>query len=93
MSIDIEHDPVAGRYYVELDGTAAYLDYRQVDDQTRDFTHTYVPKALRGRGLAGKIVRFALEDSRAQGIKVIATCSFVADTIQRDPSFADIVAK
>ena len=91
-SISIEHDRAAGRYFAELDGDKAFLDYRQVDERTRDFVRTFVPEALRGRGIAGQLVRFALEDARAHGIKVIPTCSYVAATIQRDPSFADVVA-
>ncbi len=92
MTVNIEHDPTAGRYYVELDGDKAFLEYRQVDERTRDFVETFVPEALRGRGLAGQIVRFALDDARAHGIKVIPTCSYVAATIQREPSFSDVVA-
>jgi len=90
--MDVRHDPAAGRFYVDLDGSTAYLAYTQVDDRTLDLRHTFVPDALRGRGLAAQIVRFALDYARSHGLRVIPTCSYVAATIRREPEFADLVA-
>lgn len=91
--MDVKHDPTAGRFYVEIDGSIASLDYVRVDDRTLDLRSTFVPEALRGRGIAGEIVKFALEHARREGLRVIPTCSYVAGTIRRNPSFADLVAE
>ena len=91
--MDVRHDPAAGRFYVEVDGEMASLDYVRVDERTLDLRHTFVPEALRGRGIAAEIVRFALSYARDEGLRVIPTCSYVAATIRRDPSFADLVVK
>jgi predicted GNAT family acetyltransferase len=91
MSFEIKHDSDAGRFYADIDGSIAHLDYVRVDERTLDLRHTYVPEALRGRGLAGQIVRFALTYARENSFKVIPTCSYVAATLQRDPSYSDIV--
>ena len=91
--MDVKHDSAAGRFYVEMDGATASLDYVRVDERTLDLRHTFVPEALRGRGIAGEIVRFALNYARGEGLRVIPTCSYVAAAIRRDPSFADLVVK
>ena len=45
--------------------------------------HTEVPPAVAGRGIAGELVRSALEFARAQGWKVRPLCSYaVAAEIQ-----------
>jgi len=91
--MEIKHDPAAGRFYVEIDGSIASLDYVREDERTLDLRSTFVPEALRGRGIAGQIVRHALDYARSEGLKVIPTCSYVASTIRRNPEFADLVAE
>ncbi|HEX6992590.1 MAG TPA: GNAT family N-acetyltransferase [Gammaproteobacteria bacterium] len=91
--MDVKHDPAGGRFYVDVDGWTAHLDYVQVDERTLDLRHTFVPEALRGRGIAAEIVRFALEYARDRGLRVIPTCSYVAAKIRREPEFADLVVE
>jgi predicted GNAT family acetyltransferase len=55
-------------------------------------THTETPRALRGRGIASALVKGALELIRADGLKVVAGCGFVADYLQKHPEFSDLVA-
>ncbi|MDE3026041.1 MAG: N-acetyltransferase, partial [Acidobacteriota bacterium] len=47
-----------------------------------------VPKR---RGLGTEIVRGALDDVRARGLKVVPVCPFVAAFIRRHPEYADLV--
>ncbi len=54
--------------------------------------HTEVPPGLRGRGLAGKLVRTALEHARAQELRVEPRCSYAAEWIGRHPEYAELVA-
>lgn len=45
--------------------------------------HTEVPEHLREQGLGGILVKSALEAARAEGIRVIAKCSFARAYIQK----------
>jgi predicted GNAT family acetyltransferase len=54
-------------------------------------THTGVPNALGGRGLAAEITKFALDHARAQGWKVIPQCSYVAAFINKHPEYTALV--
>ena len=44
-----------------------------------------------GRGLGSKLVRFALDDARRRGLRVIAICPYVQDYLTRHPEDHDIV--
>jgi predicted GNAT family acetyltransferase len=74
------------RFELDVDGAVAFANYRSAVI----ITHTETPRALRGRGIASKLVRGALELIRADGRKVIAGCGFVVDYLRRNPEFADL---
>jgi len=56
------------------------------------FNHTYVPDEFRGLGRGAKLVRAALEEARRLGWKVVPSCWFVAEYIDRNPEFRELVA-
>ena len=91
MPRDIVHEPDSRRFVVEVEGQAAYLVYRDGVDGVYDFASTYVPSALRGRGIGERIVRHALDHAREHGWKVIPNCWFVRDFIERNPEYEELV--
>jgi predicted GNAT family acetyltransferase len=90
-SIKVEHNSAAQRYQAQIGRDLAVAEYRRSGD-TITFTHTEVPAALRGRGIAGKLVHAALEDARAQNLKVVPLCSFVASYIRRHQEYHALAA-
>ena len=58
-----------------------------------ELPHTVVPEKFGGRGYASAIVRFALDDVRAQNRLVQPTCPYVDAWIGKHPEYADLVAK
>jgi hypothetical protein len=50
-----------------------------------------VPPVLRGQGIASRLTRGVLEAARAQGLKVVPGCSFVAAFMGRHPEFNDLL--
>lgn len=86
----IEHN-AGGKYFeLMLDGHRCELDYT-LSDKVMTVTHTGVPNALGGRGLAAEITKFALDHARAQGWKVIPQCSYVAAYIKKHPEYTALV--
>ena len=71
------------------DESSAFLSYTFEGDCVV-FDHTFVPDVLRGRGIAAKLARAALEEARQQQWKVVPRCSYVAAFIKRNPEFADL---
>lgn len=90
MSLRIDHDPDSRRFATEVDGYEAELIYRQQGARLI-IDHTGVPEAIGGRGIAGELVKAALEYARAEGLRVVPACSYSAAYIQRHPEYADLV--
>jgi len=87
----ITHVAEFQRFETIVDGHVALTEYRQANG-VRTFIHTLVPPELEGRGLGGKLARFALDDTRAAGLKVIARCPFIKAWIGKHPDYADLLA-
>lgn len=91
MKLDIRHDPGAGRFEMHVEGQRCELDY-VLRHQVMTITHTGVPAAVAGRGLAAELTRTALETARAEGWKVVPACSYVAAWMRRHPEYGDLLA-
>ena len=52
--------------------------------------HTRVPEAIGGRGIAGILVRAALDHARNHGLKVRPTCSYADAWMRRHPEYEDL---
>jgi predicted GNAT family acetyltransferase len=46
---------------------------------------------LNGRGIGSALVRGALEQVRARGLKVVAKCPFVSAYMSKHPEFSDLL--
>lgn len=89
-AVEVRRDAAAGRYEIVVDGVlAGFADYSDADG-VRTFPHTVVAPEFGGRGLAGRMIGHALEETRAEGLRVRPTCSFVARHIEKNPESADL---
>ena len=91
MALDIRHLAAAHRFEVTVDGFVCELDY-QLHGQVMTIIHTGVPSEVGGRGIAGELVRAALETARREGWKVVPACSYAQVWMERHPEFADLRA-
>ncbi len=80
-----------GKFYTVVEGHEAVCEYFFKDPDTIVFHHTFVPPELRGRGIAGQLVRQALEFARHHCLKVIPRCSYVQSYIERHPEYQHLV--
>ena len=89
--IEVQHDPDNLRFVAIVDGVEAELDYERRPGVIR-ITHTGVPPAIGGRGVACELMRTALEYARAEKLKVTPSCSYAATYFERHPQYADLLA-
>jgi predicted GNAT family acetyltransferase len=83
--------PERERYEAHLGGElAGVLEYIAKRGRIA-LIHTEVPPIYEGRGVGSALVRFALDDARRRGLRVIAVCPYVQSYLARHPQDDDIV--
>jgi predicted GNAT family acetyltransferase len=87
----IRDNKALSRFELDVDGGLAFANYRRTPS-TVIITHPETPRALRDRGIASELVHGALQLIRADQLKVVAGCGFVADYLSKHPEFADLMA-
>lgn len=93
MTFDIRNNEQESRFETTVDGSVAFAEYDLEEPNRIVLTHTIVPDELSGRGVAGEIVKFALDHAREQGLTVVPQCSYAAAWIKRHPEYGDLLAK
>lgn len=80
-----------GRYVVHLDGEEAEMTYSRAGASRIIIDHTGVPDGMRGLKVGLALVKRAVEDARAEGIKIIPLCPFAKATLEKHPEWQDVV--
>jgi predicted GNAT family acetyltransferase len=83
--------PERERYEAHLDRELAGVLEYVIKHGRLALVHTEVVPAFEGRGIGSALVRFALDDARQRGLRVIAICPYVQDYLTRHPEDDDIV--
>jgi uncharacterized protein len=86
----VRDNKALSRFELDVDGGTAFANYRLTPSAVV-ITHTETPRALRGQGIASRLVEGALALIRADGRKVIAGCGFVVDYLNKHPEYGDMV--
>jgi predicted GNAT family acetyltransferase len=91
MAEEVRDNPERQRFELDVDGVTAIAEYR-IRDGVITFTHTEVPEALSGRGIASRLIKGALDQVRVRGLKAISHCSFVSGYLQKHAEYDDLLA-
>jgi predicted GNAT family acetyltransferase len=86
----VRDNKARSRFELDVGGAVSFANYRLAGDRVI-ITHTETPPALRGRGIASELVKGALALIRADGLKVVAGCSFVVEYLEQHPDYADLM--
>jgi len=87
---DIVDNKADHRFELVVEGHLAAAYYK-VEGNVITFVHTEVPPELGGKGVGSKLIQGALDQSRADGMKVIAECPFVKAWIGKHPEYKDLL--
>jgi predicted GNAT family acetyltransferase len=93
MAEEFTHEPDAKRYVLRRNGQIASLvDYTVLGDAL-SMTHTYTNPSMRGQGLAGEIVAFAVDDvEQNTEYHIVPMCWYVEKWFGDHPEKADLLA-
>jgi predicted GNAT family acetyltransferase len=82
------------RYEALFDGELAGSMTYRLAEGTIELVHTEIDDAFEGKGIGSVFVHDVLDEIRRDGERrVIASCPFVAEWIDRHPDYADLVDK
>jgi predicted GNAT family acetyltransferase len=94
--IAIEHkeqDSRGGAFFIEREGTIlAEMVYTRSAPDHVTIVHTEVDEALRGMGVARKLLDTAVAWARATHTRVSATCPYAKAQFEKDASIRDVLA-
>jgi uncharacterized protein len=80
----VSHDQSSRQFSTEIDGHRAVLDYT-LTGSVMNITHTGVPAAIGGRGVAADLMRAALEAARDHAWSVNPICSYAVAYMRKHP--------
>ena len=87
---DVINNTEKHRYELTVEGHLA-ATYYDLADGVITFVHTEVPPELGGKGVGSKLVKGALDQVRAAGLRVVAQCPFVKAYIEKHQDYADLL--
>jgi predicted GNAT family acetyltransferase len=93
VTVKVVDVPEARRYEAWVDGeseAAGFAEYIRTAELIA-FVHTEVTPHHEGQGIGSALVRASLDEARAAGLRVLATCPFYAAWINRHPEYADLL--
>lgn len=89
MLQDVHDNTAQSRYEMKSNGDTAFATYRREGD-TLFILHVETPPALRGQGIAAKVMTGALDLIRRDGMKVIPVCSYADAFMARHHEYDDL---
>jgi len=88
----ISDNPAERRFEIRVDGELAGFTEYERGDGSVVFDHTEVDPKFRGRGMAGKLIAFALDSTRSAGLEVQPLCPFVRKFMEKHGEYRDLIA-
>lgn len=88
---DVADNAEQNRYEITVDETLAGIARYRLVEGGRVFDHTMIEPAFEDDGLGSELARAALDDVRARGIHIAATCPFIVRFLDENPEYQALV--
>lgn len=88
MPYTLIHNEQESKYEYHIDGFIAYINYHEQNGNIH-LTHTIVPEALAGKGLAKILLEDVLEQLKKDNKKAVAQCSYIIKYLEKHPDKSD----
>jgi predicted GNAT family acetyltransferase len=93
LQVQHEETSTGGAFFVTRDGMRlGELVYTRRSEDLVNIDHTEVDPALRGQGVARKLLDAAVAWARQSGTRVKATCRYARGQFESDASIKDVYA-
>ena len=92
MDQSVVHDVESKEFFIITEGNKAFLKYKVINKEILDYYSTFVPKELRGKGIAGLVTRAALEFAKTNHYYIIPSCPYVESYIAKHTEYQDLLS-
>src|SRR5687768_16525473 len=92
-ALEVRHEESdgVGAFFVERDGERiAEQGYVRIDERRIMIAHTEVDGALKGQGVARRLLDSAVAWARETGTRLRATCPYAKAQFEKDSSIRDV---
>ena len=90
-NIEVKNNEEKQQFAADFNGKKAFINYKK-QDGILNLTHTEVPPEFEGKGVGTRLVKQTLEQIKAEGTKIIPSCPFIANYIDRNPEYKSLIA-
>ena len=80
-----------GQFEIAQEGETARLAYEIDSEGWISLLHTFVPPALRGRGIGNQLAKMGLDYAKEHGLKVEAVCPVVFHFTTKHPEYKPLL--
>ena len=94
MAKELTHETDANRYVLRIDDNiVAVADYA-INGSSISFHHTFTDPKLRGKGYAGEVVEYAIDDvETTTRLRVVPMCWYVGQWFDEHPERAGLLTR
>jgi predicted GNAT family acetyltransferase len=93
MDVKVQHNEKERKFYANVEGQEAAIQYAMLGDDTYNLLHTFVPEELRGRGVGEKLVQGTLDEIRREGAQFLPSCAFVQGFLKKHKEYQQGTAR
>lgn len=82
------------KFYIGEDenNPQAQITFKKLNDNQIDIDHTGVPDEMGGQGIGSQLVQSVVEYARENNLKIVATCPFAKNVIEKHSVYQDVYA-
>ena len=88
---EIVHNAARNRFEIHLGSDVIGKTVYRLEGGHRVFTHTEVDPDYQGHGLASQLIEFALNDTKAAGLRIVAVCPTVTAYVAKHHGYDDLL--
>ena len=94
MAKTFDHETDANRYVMRIDGDITAVAEYVINGHSISFNHTFTNPKLRGRGYAGEVVKYAVDDVESTSDRrIVPMCWYVAKWFDEHPERAELLSR
>ncbi|WMJ73842.1 GNAT family N-acetyltransferase [Cytophagaceae bacterium ABcell3] len=93
MDIKIKHDSDHNKFFAIIAGKECSLRYEKMNNNVIDAKLMFVPKNMRGQGIASQLVEQAVNFAKKNNYRIKPTCSYVDEYIRGNAKYLPILAE